>query len=291
MTDSPDFAENIGEPVGAALARWRKRRKLSGQALGERVGMSQAKISRLETGSSAPDPQDVRFIAESLDLPSDEVERLVGLAEKTSNQLIDWHSSEPNLSNRQLIVGRLEGPAHEVRIFQPAVVVGLLQTSEYARRMLTGLRSELADDEVANSALAISEAVAARIQRSQVLYEPGRTFYFVMTEAVFSNQVCRPTDMLAQIARVREVAALPNVNIQIIPVNAPLPIAPFHGFELIDDRYVFVDLFTPSLSSNGRRIARQYRRIFDSLESAATDEIDSILDNHTDRYVQMLSRT
>ena len=38
MTNSPDSADQSAEPVGAILARWRKRRKLTGQALGDLVG-------------------------------------------------------------------------------------------------------------------------------------------------------------------------------------------------------------------------------------------------------------
>ena len=58
MTDSPTSADQPMEPVGTILARWRKRRRLTGQALGDRVGMSQAKISRLETGAVAAEPSD-----------------------------------------------------------------------------------------------------------------------------------------------------------------------------------------------------------------------------------------
>ncbi|MGK5684748.1 helix-turn-helix domain-containing protein [Actinoplanes sp. URMC 104] len=288
MTDSLAFPDEPEEPVGVALARWRKRKQLSGQALGDRVGLSQATISRLENGRSPADPHVVRRVAEGLELPSDEVDRLVALAGNSDNQLTDWQTTEPNLSNRQHHVGRIESPAREVRIFQPAVVVGLLQTSEYARAILTGLRTGLEDDQGADSALAVSEGVAARMKRSQVLYEPNRTFSFVMSEAVLGNQVCRPADMLAQIARLREVAALPNVSLRIIPAEAELPLAPFHGFELVDDRYIFVDLFSPSLSSSSRHFIRQYRRVFDALESVATDRIEPLLDMYQRRYVRML---
>lgn len=283
-----EASDSLDEPVGAALARWRKGRKVSGQVLGKRVGMSQAKISRLETGVSAPEPGDVRLIAEGLELPTDEVERLVTLAERSGDQLIDWHAVEPNLPNRQHFVRRLEAPAREVRTFQPAVVVGLLQTSEYARAVLTALRNQLDDEQIAESEFAISEAVAARMQRSQVLYDPSRRFHFVMAESVLANRVCAPTNMLAQIARVREVAGLANVSIRIVPEAAEWPVAPFHGFEIMGDRHVLADLFNSTVSSRSRSTVRQYRGIFDSFESIATADIDSILDKYQKRYINML---
>jgi len=122
VTDSPDFPDGIDEPAGAALARWRRRRRLSGQALGERVGMSQATISRLESGTTNPDPRVVRRVAEALELPAEEVERLVGLVERPSERMIDWQASRPGLADQQDFVRRLENSARDTRVFQSAVV-------------------------------------------------------------------------------------------------------------------------------------------------------------------------
>ncbi|MFG1992212.1 helix-turn-helix domain-containing protein [Actinoplanes sp. NPDC048988] len=280
--DSPD------QPVGALLARWRKQKKISGQTLGELVGMSQAKISRLENGVSSPDPQDVRRIAEALALPPGEVDRLVAAADRPSDRFVDWHSTEPGLPERQQFLRQLEVSTREIRTFQPAVVVGLLQTSEYARALLTGYRGEQDDDDTAASPLAVSEAVAARIQRGQVLYEPGRKFSFLMTETALGNQVCGPADMLAQIGRLREVSTLSNVDVRIIPQDANLPLPPAHGFELMGDKVVFVDLFNTSLLSRDRRTVRHYQQVFDTLDSVATSEISTLLDKYQSRYVRML---
>jgi transcriptional regulator with XRE-family HTH domain len=289
VSDSPDLDEagDAAEPVGAALARWRKRKRIPGQALGDLVGMSQAKISRLETGASTPDPADVRLLAQGLELPPAEVERLVELAEHSTDQLIDWRPAHLGLANRQRDVRQLESASREMRIFQPAVVIGLLQTSGYARALMASLQTELADDQIADSAVVVSEAVTARIQRSQVLDDPDRRFHFLMAEAVLSNRVCEPAEMLAQILRIRTVAQQPNVDLRIITQDAKWPIAPYHGFALMDDRYVFVDLFNTSLMSRGRRTIRHYQRAFDALERIGTTEIMPILDRHQDVYARL----
>jgi transcriptional regulator with XRE-family HTH domain len=284
----PSGSDVADEPVGVLLARWRKRKGIAGQMLGERVGMSQAKISRLETGATIPDPHDVRRIARALELPEAEVERLVELADHTSNQLTDWRPTQLGLADRQHDVKRLESSSREFRVFQPAVVVGLLQTSEYARALMTAFRSELGDSEIADSTTAVSEAVTARVQRHQVLTETDRHFYFVMSEAVLSNRVCRPAEMIAQIERLREVARQDNVTLRIVPADAQWPIAPYHGFEVMDDRCVLVDLFNTSLMSRGRRVVRHYRNVFDALERAGTTDISRILTKYQRLYAQML---
>jgi transcriptional regulator with XRE-family HTH domain len=291
VTDSPHLAGGFDEPVGTALARWRRAKQISGQALGERVGMSQATISRLENNISNPDPQVVRRVAEALALPAEEVERLVGLVDRPSEALIDWQSTQPGLADRQHFVRRLENAARDTRIFQAAVVPGLLQTSEYARAVLTALRIELADDQIADSALAVSEAVAVRMQRALALDEPDRTFHFLNAEDVLGHQVCRPVDMIAQIARLREVAAYPNVSFRIIPQDAEWPIPPFHGFVLMDDKSLIVDLFNTGLLSRGRRMVGHYRRVFEGLDGIATSDIDSILDDYEKRYLRRLSHS
>lgn len=286
--NSPALSHGATEPVGAALARWRKRKKMSGQALGEKVNMSQAKISRLETGASAPDPNDVRTVAEGLGLPAAEVERLVDLAEQSNNTFTDWRPTHLGLADRQNDLRHLEASAREFRVFQPAVVVGLLQTSEYARELLSSLERELDDEGIADSAAAVPVAVAARMQRNPVLAEPDRTFHFLMTESVLSNRVCSPGEMLAQIQRIRTISEQENVTVRLVPAETHLPLAPYHGFELMDDRCVLVDLFNASLMSRGRRTVRHYLRVFDALERVGTTEIAPILDKYQVLYARML---
>ncbi|BBH68232.1 transcriptional regulator [Actinoplanes sp. OR16] len=281
MTDSPTADRPVEpvEPVGVILQRWRKRRRLTGQQLGDRVGMSQAKISRLENGHVSVEPGDVRLLVEALDVPRAEAERLVELAEHADDRLLEWVPAGADQATRQREFGRAEAVAREIRIMQPAVLPGLLQTSEYARAILS---ANMDDDS------AVSEAVNARIQRNQILHSGEREFRFLITEQVLRNQVCRPAEMISQIYRMREVAAFPNVRIGIITDDVDLPIAPYHGFYVADDRWVSVDLFTTTLRSAGRQTLREFRRVFDRLEAVAVTDIDDLLSHYLARYARML---
>jgi transcriptional regulator with XRE-family HTH domain len=288
VTDSPDLPDRADEPVGAALARWRRRKKIPGQALGDRVGMSQAKISRLETGAVTADPSDVRLIATALDLPGDEIERLVDVAEQKAGQWTEWRPTQQSIASRQHDVRQLEATTKELRIFQPAVVVGLMQTSEYARALMSSLQTELADDRIADSTAVVAEAVAARMQRNQVLEQHDRRFRFLMAEAVLANQVCGPAEMLAQLARIEDVAGQENVTVRIVPTDAEWPIAPYHGFYVMDDRVVLIDLFDTSLMARSRRTIRHYQRVFDALERVGTADIAAIVDKYRQIYARRL---
>lgn len=286
MTDSPDSADRPAEPVGAILARWRKRRRLTGQALGEQVGMSQAKISRLETGAVAAEPNDVRRLAEALGVPPTEIDRIVDLAEHADNQLTEWTAAGVDLAAFQRQIGQIEAAAKQMRVFQPAVVPGLMQTSEYARAIMSDLTE--AEARLAESPVALSEAVNARMQRNHILLLPDRRFFFLITEQVLRNRVCRPAEMIGQIDRMREIATYPNVELAVVPEEVQLPIAPYHGFNIADERWVSVDLFNTSLKSSGRKTVRTYRSVFDTLEQVATTDIDGILDRYQAEYVRMM---
>lgn len=139
----------------------------------------------------------------------------------------------------------------------------------------------------AQSSVDVSEAVSARVRRHEVLAERGKQFRFVMAESVLNNRLCRPADMLAQLDRIREVAREDNVTVTIVPADAPWPIPPYHGFELLDDRSVLVDLFNTTLVSRGRADVRLYREVFDAVERSGTTDIDPILDRYFDLYLDL----
>lgn len=286
MTEPPHSADQPAEPVGAILARWRKRKKLTGQALGEQVGMSQAKISRLETGVVAAEPADVRRLAEALEMPASEVDRVVDLAEHADNQLTEWTATGVDLAAFQRQIGQIEAAAKELRVFQPAVVPGLMQTSEYARAIMSDLTESEA--RLAESAVALSEAVNARMHRNHILQLPDRRFHFIITEQVLRNRVCRPAEMIGQIDRMREIAAYPNVQLSVVLQDVQLPVAPYHGFQIADERWVSVDLFNTSLKSSGRKTVRAYRSVFDHLERVAQTDVDDLLGRYQTDYVRMM---
>ena len=288
MTDGSPLSDQDDEiPIGVTLARLRRAAGFTGQELGALTGMSQPKISRIETGTAQPDPRDVRTLARALDLDPTDVQRLVDRAERAQNRMTDWRPGEPGVADRQREVAQVEHTTREFRVFQPAVIVGLLQTSEYARAILTPFQLNLVASRTGDAPGVVSEAVSARVRRHEVLADQRKKFHFVMTESVLTNRVCRPTDMLAQIERLREVARQDNVKLGIIPERARLSIPPYHGFELLDDRYVMVDLFNTTLMSRGRVDTSLYRQVFDNLQERAETEIDEILDRHLEIYLDL----
>ncbi|MDT5041477.1 MAG: hypothetical protein QOE51_2462 [Actinoplanes sp.] len=278
-----DF-DDSSEPPGVAIARMRRHVHLTGQQLGQMVSMSQAKISRIETGQTSASPADVARLARALGASRDVVDRLVAQAERAQNHMTDWRQDSGGIGGLQSEIARIEAKTREFRIFQPSLVIGLTQTSEYARAVLSSLDAVYGRRQRESRATAVAEAVSARVHRQEVLMEPHRQFHFMLGESALSGRVVEPVQMLAQIERLRQLAGQENIFLKIIPDDAALPFPLIHGFELLDDSCVVIDVFNTAMISRGREDVDSYRRVFDLLDQSATFDVDPLLERYRVRY-------
>ncbi|MEU4238700.1 helix-turn-helix transcriptional regulator [Actinoplanes sp. NPDC026619] len=278
------------ESVGAVLARMRRSKRITGAKLAAIVGMSQPKISRIERGKGLPDPEDVGVLARALGADESDAQALMARAERLSDRMTDWRPTSVGLADRQKTLADWESAAKVVRAFEPALVLGLLQTDGYARLVLQAfqrLTPAAADSPTEASLLA---AVSARVSRRQVLADQSKSFNIILSEAVLKRRTYPPLEMLNQIHRIREIAAEhDNVRIVMLPDDAPVGVPLMHGFSLYDDTLVVVDLFNTGLISRSRRDVESYRQVFDILDEQTVD-IGPILDRYESSYIEMLQK-
>lgn len=287
MPTAPGTPADQNEPVGTALARMRHARRLTGAQLASRVGMSQPKISRIERGRGAPDPEDIHAIARALGASEAEARVLMERAARAHDRIADWRPTSVNLAGRQETMADWESAAAEVRDFEPALLPGLLQTSEYAAAALRAFQVLLHPDAEQGVESAIEAAVAARIGRRKVLLDPAKSFEFVLTEAVLRNRICPPANMLSQIDRLRRIADRENVTIGIIPEEVEIAIPPLHGFTLFDDDLVVIDIYNTGLTARGRTDVAHYRHVFDQFRQQAIADIGPVLDRYETVYLEL----
>jgi transcriptional regulator with XRE-family HTH domain len=244
--------------------------------------MSQAKISKIETGTTSPSPQDVERIARVLGAAPAEVQRLRERAEHSRDQMVDWRAGQRDPARWQREIANLEADARELRVFSPAVITGLLQTSEFARSVLTSVQ------EVWHTpSSGIGEAVTARVQRQEILEDRSKRFHFLVTETVLRNLLARAEDMPAQLSRLLDASRQDNVTISLIPEEVQLAYPPYHGFSLLDDRLVIIDLYNTVVVTRGRADLRLYRHVFDALAAQATQDVEPILNKYRRMYLAM----
>ncbi|WP_306206493.1 helix-turn-helix domain-containing protein [Actinoplanes sp. RD1] len=268
--------------LGEELARHRRRRGLTGRQLGEIVAMSQAKISRIETGTGTTEPDDVGVIARALDLGEDEARRLVARAVvRMQNRMTDWRMTGSGLVRNQERMAELEAATTTYRVFQPVMIHGLLQTSEYARAVMSKF------DLAMFGYGAVAEAVSARMRRQEVLTGGRKRFHFLLAEGALANLLCPAAVMLSQIERLRTAARQDNIEIGVVPFGCQWAVPPMHGFDILDDQCVEIDLLNTGLTTQGSADIKIYRDAFDVLWEQAAEDLDGLLDHYVERLLEL----
>ena len=249
------------EQLGSRLRQLRTRAGLSGDALAKASGLSQSKISRVETGRSLPSVEEVRAWATATDATPEELTELAALVEQVATTATSWRVLQRlGLVERQREIADLESQANRILTFQPVVIPGLLQIADYARRVMAMGYAGEADP----------RAVAARLERQSILYEESKQFEFLITEGALR---WRPGDMnmRPQMDRLISAANLTNVTLGIVPFDAAPTIFmnQFVLWELPDEALVTVETYSAELTVTEAHDLARYREVWQRLSAAA----------------------
>jgi transcriptional regulator with XRE-family HTH domain len=240
------------------LRQLRRAAGLTGQELADAFAWPPSKVSKIENGRQTPTDSDVRSWCRATSA-NDDIDDLLASLHTLEERHREWQRVlRAGLAAAQNVVARDEARTQVFRSFQPTMVPGLLQTPGYARtRMEQGARNWGATD--------LDEAVAARMARQAILYQPIRKFYFVLTESALMNALCAPEVMLVQIDRLMSLAMLPNVRLGIVPFEKQFRVAPEHAFWIMDERLVAVETFSAQLDLTQPQEIDLYLKVFETL--------------------------
>jgi len=252
--------------VGRTLRELRQRAGIGGTEAARRAGISQSKISKVETGQLRPDPDDVRALCAIYGVDPAERDDLVQLATSLrAESRLSRVVLSRGAAKLQQRIGRLESRGDQLRSFQPAMVIGLLQTTDYARLVFG---EALAGDD-------LEHAVVARARRQSVLDDPGKQFVLIMSEGALRWHVGSPAIMAAQIDAIVEVSRRPNVRLGVIPWTTPVTVTCTHGFHIYDRAAVTFGTETASGVLDAVEDIAVYERLFERLDQAASFSDDA----------------
>jgi transcriptional regulator with XRE-family HTH domain len=213
--------------LAAELRRVRDLAGISGRELAQRVGISQSKVSRIESGTAIPSWPEVTAWADATEA-SDETRNLLGtLTEAAFTEVHTWHSVLQQQTHLQGDIQDLENGARRILTFQHSVIPGLLQTAEYARRMFTLFEPPYVERD-------IPAVLAARLDRQTALFEEGRRFDFLITEAALRWRPGPPRLLLAQFDRIASLSSLENLSIGLIPQDVEAITNTSHAFVILE---------------------------------------------------------
>lgn len=246
--------------LGARLRELRADAGLTGAVLAQRAGVGQPTVSKVENGRMIPSADVLGRLVRALGLDgvtSRELRDLLAAVEAAPDTVEELG----DLASVGVVLDDVVRSARLIRSFQCVVLPAMLQSAEYARHVF--------DSAPNASPEAVGRAVAARVERQSLLYEPGRESVFVLTEGVLRTWPGSPALMLAQVDRLLAVESLSTVRLGVIPWRRPVPVMPRHGFTLCDHGAVVVESFRGERVVDDSAEVAAYEETFGRFESAA----------------------
>lgn len=251
------------EALGQQLRELRREANLSGTGLAGLLGWPQSKVSKIENGRQTPTEADVTAWARVTGAPQ-AADGLIAKLRTLETMYAEWRRQlrTGTRAKQQSILER-ESRATVMRAFEPAVVPGLLQTPDYARRRLAqSVRRHGVPDDV-------DEGVRVRMQRQEILYRADKRFHFVVTEATLRYRLCPVEVLMGQLERLVALTAMRNLRLGIIPFDVELTESPKHGFWIVDDKAVYVETVAAELTLAQPQEIALYTQAFNRFASVA----------------------
>jgi transcriptional regulator with XRE-family HTH domain len=195
--------------LGQELRRLRELKGMTAEEVAERLLVSQSKISRLENGRRSISQRDVRDLCGVYEVEDRRiVDSLMQMA-KESRQQGWWHAFGD--IPYSVYIG-LETDAASLRVFEPQVVPGLLQTPEYAEAVCVGALPEATPAD-------IEKRVQVRMRRQERIKDSRNPLrlWAVLDESALRREVGGPQTMAQQLEYLNEMARQPHVTVQVMP--------------------------------------------------------------------------
>jgi transcriptional regulator with XRE-family HTH domain len=263
-----------GRQLAAELRRLRDALRLTGEEVAERLGWSPSKISRIETGTTAPSVADLRQLLDTYEVSGTQRERLELLGQ-TAGQRGWWDAYADTLNSDYAALIGLEDQAASIRWYAAQIIPGLAQTEVYAREIVRSGSWTYPPGE-------IERRVQVRMNRQKILTrDQPVTLAVVLDEAVLHHQVGGPQLMRAQLRHLAELSGLPNVEVQVLPDTAGAHAAVHGEFqilgfpELIATDVVYLEHLTSSIYVEREAEVFRYSLAFDQLRALALSADDS----------------
>ncbi|MFD7629611.1 helix-turn-helix domain-containing protein [Streptomyces sp. NPDC059851] len=196
--DPEDESGAVIATVGRQLKMWREAAGLDAAQFGKRMGYGPNLIYKIERGTRIPRPE---FL--------DKADEVLEAGGKIAAMKVDVEKARYPKKVRDL--AKLESQAVEIGAYDSGVVLGLLQTEDYARALYGVRRPAYSEDEV-------DRLVNARLARQSVIHRhPAPLLTIVQEEAVLRRPIGGKMVLRRQLEHLLAVGSLRHVELQVMP--------------------------------------------------------------------------
>jgi hypothetical protein len=200
LTRELDPGANPVAFFGSELRRARMAAGTSQEQLGQHVGYSASLVGKVETGERPPS----RDFAERCDrtLPAAD-----GLFTRLYPLIRRWEGGYPPWFGDWIDDERR---ATSICCWEPLIVPGLLQTTDYARAVFEGWRA-------ADSAVELDQMVSTRMERQSIFERPDPpSLWAIMDEGVLRRRIGSAKIMYDQLVHLADMLDRPRTTIQVV---------------------------------------------------------------------------
>ncbi|WP_436786238.1 helix-turn-helix domain-containing protein [Yinghuangia sp. YIM S10712] len=266
--------------LGAALRALRQASGKEAKAVARSAVMSAAKLSKIENGRVVPGVADVERILSALAVSEEVKAEYLSVARAQATEATAWRLvRRMGVHKAQQQTLALESRMQLLRLFQPALIPGLLQTPEYIRAVLS--RHNLGED-------VLMQTMRTRIDRQQVLYDSTKDLRFIVTEPVLRWRIVSTSRMAEQLDRIISLSRLPGIDVRVVPLSARQTDVANHAFVIRDDKTVAVETIHAEVTVTDPRDVSLYIRKFEGFSSTALygDEMRAMVANIRDEFLR-----
>ncbi|MER8031009.1 helix-turn-helix transcriptional regulator [Streptomyces bauhiniae] len=266
------MASNVNPTVrrrrlGQELRKLRELKGMTAEEVADRLLVSQSKISRLENGRRSISQRDVRDLCGVYEVEDQRVvDSLMEMA-RDSRQQGWWHTFGD--IPYSVYIG-LESAAQSLRVYEPQLVTGLLQTHAYAEALVRGALPETSTAE-------IEKRVKVRMRRQERVTDESNPLrlWVVLDEAALHRVVGSKLIMREQLEHLIELSNLPHVTVQVLPfevgahpgLNGQYAILEFA--DAADSSVVYLEGVTSDLYLEKGPDVQQYSVMYEHLRAQA----------------------
>jgi transcriptional regulator with XRE-family HTH domain len=266
--------------LGSALRALRVASGKEAKAVARSALMSPSKLSKIENARLAASATDVERILTAIGVSAEVKAEYTEAARASATEATAWRLLKRiGVHKGQQAAKALEAQMSMLRLFQPALVPGLLQTPEYIRAVLR--RHDLSAD-------ALTRTINGRLERQAILYDNSKSLRFIITEPVLRWRIVPPQMMAAQLDRIVSMSRLPHVDIRVVPLQIQQHDIANHAFVIRDDRVVTVETVHAEVVVTDPRDVGIYVEKFDGFVQVALsgDDMRSLVEGIRDDFLR-----
>ncbi|MGW4423492.1 helix-turn-helix domain-containing protein [Streptosporangium sp. NPDC004631] len=196
--------------LGRELRRLREVAGLTPEAAARQLGWSRSKVNRIENARLLPSTVDIGHACDLYGVDTTGKAGLIQLGKDAGQR--GWWTAYSDVFASSYV--GLEAEATSIRTWEPLLIPGLLQSEDYASRIMGAAQLTLEDSE-------LERRVAGRMARKISLFGASApTLHAVVDECALIRPVGPPGVMTRQLDDILQVMAWPNITIQVLPLRA-----------------------------------------------------------------------